>query len=167
MNTQIQTVQVLFPFSTVETQTMELLPVCPVRTDVCPVRIVSNETVTTWHPCGTVEQILVDGTVKTWWPKPTLRDAIYYHQSLVDGVKKGYFEFHKNGAVTSRSYDSQWYWGPTIQGVPMQGTLTHAHSYEDRWVFDECGCDLTPCFCETRPQEADPMFRYSFWTTTE
>ena len=167
MNTQMQTVQILFPFSTVEIQAMEEVPVCPVRRDLCLVRIVANETVTTWSPCGTVEQILVDGTVKTWWPKPSLRDAIFYRKSLGDDVKKGYFEFHKNGAVTSRSYGSQWYWGPTKQGVPVQGTLTHAHSSKDEWIVDECSCDLS-CFCDTRPQdEPDPMFRYSFWTTTE
>ena len=168
MATQMQTVQILFPFSSVEVQAMEEVPVCPVRTDSSPVRICAGAVVTVWNLCGVVQRFFGDGTVKTWWPKPTLADVI-----CDADLKKAYFEFHKNGAVTSRSYDSQWYWGPVKKGVPVSGTLSHAHMcYTGDWVFDDdCRCDCDDscgpnnCVCETRPRdEPDPMFRYSFWT---
>lgn len=152
MTTQIQTVQVLFLYSSVEVATMEMLPVCPIRTDQGPVRI-ESEIVTTWID-GQVIQHLGDGTVKTWYPKPTLADAIAY--------SGGYFEFHKNGAVTSRLQGKPWYWGPSKEGVPMQGTLRRAHKCNEEWVFEDDCCQTDISI--TRPgSEPDPMFRYSFW----
>jgi len=196
MSTQIQTVLVTFPHSSVEVQAMEEIPVCPVRWDKYPVSITSvqhktiwnpvgvvghttpNGTITTWSPCGTVEQVLPDGTMKSWLSKPTLADAIAYPKAVPKGASKNaFFQFHSDGSVTSRSYDTTWYWGPSKKGVPLEGVINRAHKcYTGYWVFDgdsDCFCtqdcrETADCLCETRPPPtADPMMRYSFWTTPE
>ena len=158
MTTQLQTVHITFPNTYVEVQSLEEVPVCPVSYSAAPVRVTSDAK-TTWSPSGTVFQTLADGTSKIWTPRPTMAEAVDYRTT-----KRGFFQFHSNGAVTSRSYGSNWYWGPVKEAKPVNGEIEYSHQCEGDWTFD-CCCGGTFCLCDTRPPRTpDPMFRYSFWS---
>lgn len=176
MTTQRQTVHLWFELSSQNVATLEEIPICPIAFDKSPVRVHTADAVTTWRQPtampGYVEQRPRQaGPVKTWLLKPTLNDAVQHKE-------RGYFQFHSDGAVSFRSEKREFYWGPSRQGVPMEGTIVRSHMCETGdWEFNdrecECAskcCEFTDCVCDTRPPRpaaADPMYRYSFWTTME
>ena len=193
MTTQLQTMHIQFPKSSIEAQGLEECPICPVDWSTAPVRIASKTCITTWNPfssveytcvdgsqmtlppCKTVRQVFTDGAIKTWLAKPTIEDAVKYSSSAPGKTMKcGFFQFHTDGSVESRSYGSTWYWGPSKYGLPHAGTMCRD---TDESVLDDVVCCENPyCLCDSSPPltiipkheaAAEPSMRYSFWTAPE
>ena len=57
-----------------------------------------------------------DGTVKIWYPRPTMADAIAYKDT-----QGGFFQFHRDGSVEAYCYDASYYWSAaTYEAEPLR-----------------------------------------------
>jgi len=145
MQTQLQTVEIHLPNET--TYEVEFAPVAP-----APGKIkVKNDSVTTWSKHH-IQEVLSNGTIKIWRPKPTMADIVTSHN------KGRFVQFFKDGSILMRDGHNS-FWGPTAPRPPVLGIIVHSHvclnGYE---LFN----DESDCFCETRvPLEEQ---RYSFWS---
>jgi hypothetical protein len=119
MKTWLQTVDVHFKNSSKVYHTLELAPVpkggkCSYIND----DVVYNDSVIkiVWEWDGTITQTEKEtGTVKIWYARPTLADAIAYKDG--DG---GFFQFHRDGSVEAYCYDGSYYWSAaTYEAQPL------------------------------------------------
>ena len=119
----VQTVVVEFPFSTARFHTMELRPVLPAYMKRASEQRVIHHSDdgkhTYWYPSGRVTVKCLDGTLKTWYPKPTLEAAI-----KSEGPYRGSFQFHKGGIVTAVYYYEPFYWSGPVEASPPAGPFT-------------------------------------------
>jgi hypothetical protein len=121
MKTWVQTVDVTFKNSSLVFHTLELAPLMPVDAeydDSSSVKYYNNDRSIVWGEDGTITQTEYEcGTVKVWYPRPTLEDAINYKNT--DG---GFFHFKSNGSVEAYCYDAPYYWSPIIYDAePFKG----------------------------------------------
>lgn len=129
----VQTVVVEFPFSTARFHTMELRPVLPpYMKRAAEHRVIHHSHFgkdTYWYPCGRVILRNFDGTLKTWYPKPTLEFAI-----KCPSPYRCSFQFHKGGIVTAVYYDEPFYWSGPLEARPPTGPFTVM--YDDDEMMD-------------------------------
>jgi len=119
MKTWLQTVDVHFKNSSKVYHTLELAPIpkggkCSYIND----DVVYNDSVKkiVWEWDGTITETEKEtGTLKIWYPRPTLADAIAY--VCGDG---GFFQFHRDGSVEAYCYDACYYWSAaTYEAEPL------------------------------------------------
>ena len=123
MKTWLQTVDVHFKNSSKVYHTLELAPLpkgglCSYIKD----DVVYSDSVKkiVWEWDGTITQTDNDsGTVKIWYPRPTLADAIAYKDT--EGNDGGFFQFHRDGSVEAYCYDASYYWSAaTYEAEPLR-----------------------------------------------
>ena len=122
MKTWLQTVDVHFKNSSKVYHTLELAPIpnggkCSYIND----DVVYNDSVKkiVWEWDGTITQTEKEtGTVKIWYPRPTLADAIAYkHTDCIYGNQGSFFQFHRDGSVEAYCYDGSYYWSAATYDV--------------------------------------------------
>ena len=105
-----QTVDIMYPFSSKVFQTMGFCPRLPndlvKHWDITgqAIRIIDDEnSMFTWYPEGTVVKIMADGTTKTWYYRPDLKNAL----TMTPG---GVFTEFGNDYIIARYGDKTYYW---------------------------------------------------------
>jgi hypothetical protein len=108
--THIQTVEILSPYTTLTHYGQELAPVKPDWAVGSGDHEAAQEEgrVVIWWRGGPCDVHLEDGTIKRFWPKPTIADAI---QS--PPTEGSYYRFHGNGTVEQAYNGMHYFWGPT------------------------------------------------------
>jgi hypothetical protein len=123
MKTWLQTVDVHFKNSSTVYHTLELAPVpkgglCSYIKD----DVVYSDSVKkiVWEWDGTITETEKEtGTVKIWYPRPTLADAIAYKDTY--GTHGSFFQFHRDGSVEAYCYDASYYWSAaTYEAEPLR-----------------------------------------------
>ena len=122
MKTWLQTVDVHFKNSSKVYHTLELAPIP--KGDKCSYindDVVYNDSVKkiVWEWDGTITQTEKEtGTVKIWYARPTLADAIAYkHTDCTYGNQGSFFQFHRDGSVEAYCYDGSYYWSAATYEV--------------------------------------------------
>ena len=165
METVRQTVDVQMPGSAMTFQTIEECPYPPQeiidRLRYQPRGIKTADAYYYFYPDGKIEVKAKDGSLKTFWPKPTLRAALEYGKP--DGCacchekKPGFFQFHADGSVTCNAYGGRYYWSAPFKtqpiGVMESGNRLYpygdgicgsgwAFHYDDRDIIvdEDCPC---------------------------
>ena len=90
-----------------------------------------------WYKDRTVKWA-ADGTVLTWWTKPTISDAI---NSLNTG---NYYQFHNDGTVFCRFNGSPYFWSKPHEASCENGTVLNLHICQGDEYFlegEDCYCD--------------------------
>lgn len=129
MKTWLQTVDVTFKNSSLVFHTLELAPLMPldaVYDDNGIVECHSHDRTIVWDEGGVITQTeYASGTVKVWYPRPTLEDAIRYQKT--DG---GFFQFNHDGSVEAYCYDASYYWSPVVyEAQPFDGVQHYNQDY--------------------------------------
>lgn len=88
-----------------------------------------------WYHDGIIIRIEADGTETTWWPVPTMNDAI--NRLPNDGIG---CRFYNNGSVVMQITNTRYYWGPLTSGEPIIGDYFAAPC-----VCDDCYDDESVC----------------------
>lgn len=106
MYTCYQTAVVTFPNTLMKFTTLENIPLLPAHINAGEkgIRIETYAYTTTWGKDGVVTRVYKDGVTKTWWRKPTLKDAITLKDTGI------FIQFHKSGEVTARYNGINYYW---------------------------------------------------------
>jgi len=112
MTTQLQTVKILMPKTSLVICGLEFAPIPPAPV-VAPYlrRIGVDGSTTTWYSDGKIEREYPNGLLKTWWAKPSMAEAV---QAKPFG---SVYQFHSDGSVTSRCCSTVWYWGEPVTGA--------------------------------------------------
>jgi len=131
----LQTVLIHMPFSPYFFNSMEEIPILPTEMQEVAkgllVRQVDEGVTTMWFPSGHVNRYMADGTIRIWYPKPTINDLV------LSPAMSSSFQFHTNGAVTGWYYGAAYYWSPPIESKPVDGPFETAYWHvSDGWVFE-------------------------------
>jgi hypothetical protein len=149
MTTYLQSNTIEFPTSEKTFFGMDLAPICPSAfkaEEGAPFIVMKNQedAIVIWWNNGIIVKGYKDGLTKTWYPKPTLVSALKY--SNVSSNKRAYFEFHKDGSVSSTLESHNYYWSPPLKGTPETGTQVFGYLYDENEYSDEeleqRGCGL-------------------------
>jgi hypothetical protein len=166
--TYLQTVEILYPNTTLVHYGQEPRPVAPEwAQDSSEHEAVQSDTcITVWWRDGLCEVYEPDGTVRRFWPKPTVADAV-----VSPPCDSSYYRFHTNGAVEEIYRGMTYYWGPTtLEKAPAAGdcllkvvnhceepeSFAYFNIYNNRITFAltpdsylyNAGCECTDCFYE-------------------
>lgn len=120
--TYLQTVEVNFPNTTVVHYTMEPAPVAPdwVLYSNTHEAVYSPNQTTIWWKGGPCDVYEPDGTVRRFWPKPTLKDAVAASKDMSN--HRSYYRFHSDGTVEQVFRGVPYFWGlPTLEATPTEG----------------------------------------------
>lgn len=164
--THLQTVEILSPRTTLVHYSQELAPVAPewVLQSEEHEAVEEPGRVVVWWKGGTCDVYLEDGTIKRFWPKPTLTHAVH---SSTNG---SYYRFHRDGTVEQVFEEMNFFWGPTTIEAPAtsrRGLIVYAEVCMNRGFFDIYGnsvefellpgsylasrsCECTNCYFEDR-----------------
>lgn len=118
MLTNKQTVDILLDCSNDAYQVMEYKPTPPfdlhdlIQETGIPAAIKRDEGIYYWYPDGEVRVEMENGTIKTFYPKPTLADAVLYEG------KSAFFEFHTDGSVSALAWNGHYKWSADELGFP-------------------------------------------------
>jgi len=149
MTTYFQSNTIEFSISEKTFFGIELAPICPSAfkaDEGAPFIVMKTQenAVITWWNNGIIVKGYKDGVTKTWYPKPTLITALKY--SNASSNKGAYFEFHKDGSVTSTVEHNNYYWSAPIKGTPETGTQIFGYLYDENEYSDDeleqRGCGL-------------------------
>lgn len=110
-----QTAVVRMPNTQLVFTTLEAMPLLPYG---CvygekEYTIETHSYTTTWGKDGVVNRIYKNGMTKTWWRKPTLKDAITLKDTGI------FIQFHKSGEVTARYNGINYYWSEPREVEPF------------------------------------------------
>jgi hypothetical protein len=113
--TYLQTVEILYPNTTLVHYGQEPRPVAPewVLQSSEPEAIVTSGSATVWWKNGLCEVYEPNGTVRRFWPKPTLADAV-----LLTPCAASYYRFHPDGSVEEIYKGMHYWWGPQNLDAP-------------------------------------------------
>ena len=140
MSSCYQTVEVHMPFSPHIFHSMGIRPIVPPEMEKISkkyaVRNEEGEVLTTWYPNREVIQHFPDETVKIWYEKPTLSDAVNTCKQ-----NSNFIQFHKGGVVTAvikrEGIPLSYYWSVDMVAVPVNGPFeTGYHSESEGWIFE-------------------------------
>jgi hypothetical protein len=139
MTTYFQSITIEFPTSEKTFFGMELAPICPSSLKAeegAPFIVMKNheDAIVIWWNNGIIVKGYKDGLTKTWYPKPTLTTALKY--SNVSSNKGAYFEFHKDGSVTSTVERLNYYWSPPLNGKAETGSQVFGYLYDENEYSD-------------------------------
>jgi len=149
MTSYLQTITVEFPSSQRIFLGMEVSPICPpsYKTEEGAPFIVMRNTencLIIWWNNGIIVKGYPDGLTKTWYPKVSQKDALLF--SIEPTNKKGYFEFHNDGSVSSSIGHINYYWSAPVPGLPETGAQVFGYLYDENEYTDEeleqRGCGL-------------------------
>ena len=137
MSSSFQTVEVHLPFSPLTFHSMDVRPILPdSMLKVAANYAVRNEKegiTTIWYPNTQVIQHYPDNTVKVWYGKPTIGNALN-----MPGHSSHFIQFHKDGAVTTVLTEggSPFYWSAPVAAVAAEGPFERGY-YDDTqgWLF--------------------------------
>jgi hypothetical protein len=140
MTTYLQTITVEIPSTQRTFFSMEYAPVCPpsYKAEEDAPFIIMKDTqgsLIIWWDNGIIIKTSQDGTTKTWYPKATLATALGF--CLQKTNKKAYFEFHKDGSVSSSLGLVNYYWSPQMMGIPEVGEQIFGYLYDQNTYSDE------------------------------
>jgi len=133
MSTYLQTVSVDFPHSEMVFHSMESAPICPSsykpeNNNHFIVMKTTDKSIITWWKNGSIVKVLPNGTIKSWFPKPTLKTAI--EMCLFQKDSGFYIQLHPDSSVTCRFPDGNYYWSATIEGKPEVGEQVFGYDYD-------------------------------------
>ena len=133
MTTYLQTINIDFPCSDMMFHGMELAPICPPsykaeNNNNFIVMKTPDKSIITWWKNGSIVKVLADGTIKTWFPKPTLKSSI--EMSLFQKNSGFCIQHYSDSSVTCRFPDGNYYWSPAIQGSPEVGEQVFGYDYD-------------------------------------
>ena len=149
MTTYFQSNTIEFPTSEKTFFGMELSPICPPEykaEEGAPFIVMKNkeDAVVIWWNNGIIIKGYKDGLTKTWYPKPTLANALKYAKDPSN--KNTYFEFHTDGSVTSTMEHFNYYWSAPCNGEVEIGTQIFGYVYDENEYSDDeleqKGCGL-------------------------
>lgn len=130
VKTTLQTVEIVYSWSTKIFTSIEPVPVPPEGVEKYvgvedEIWVKSSDgTETVWKKDRYVGQNLPDGTIKTWWIKPTYKDAY----ELGKKFWKSSFQFHKDGQVSCTICQINYVWlTNTVEVERIKGE-------EHKWV---------------------------------
>ena len=139
MSSCYQTVDVYMPFSHNTFHSMGVRPILPETmlsiVNEYAVRNEKDRVVTTWYPNTQVIQEFPDETVKIWYGKPTLSDAVLRKPN------SNFIQFHKGGIVTAVLKHKgvlplAYYWSADMPAVPVDGPFETGYDTEGNgWTF--------------------------------
>jgi len=134
---------------------MEPAPALPAMmndsADDCPYHFHDNNKSITWYPGNYIVMVLADGTIKTWYAKPTLNEAVV---SRPTANNYSTYQFFKDGSVTAVYNGEPYYWSAPISVVPQQGPFQWLHEGTD-WLPV-----VTPCCYESDEAAYDSKYHY-------
>ena len=155
--THLQTVEILSPRAELVHFTRELAPVAPewVLQSEDHEAVEEPGRLIVWWKGGACDMYLEDGTIKRFWPKPTLADAVH---SSTDG---SYYRFHSDGTVEQIYKGNNYFWDPTDIEAPAtirRGLIASVEVCENKGFFTIYGArvefDLLPgSYLASRPCE--------------
>jgi hypothetical protein len=98
-----------------------------------------------WDSQGNVEMIMPDGSLKLWYRKVTLKEAITLNKSKT----RTSFQFNSDGSVFAYMGGAPYYW-PAKEAEPILGPFETSDSYDvshGGWIFDsdDLHCDCSAC----------------------
>jgi len=146
MTTYLQTHTIEFPTSEKTFFGIELAPICPStfkEEEGAPFIVMKGtDAITIWWKNGIIIKGGTNGVTKTWYPKPTLASSLHYSWDKAN--KSTYFEFHKDGSVTSTAGGVNYYWSAPIKGKPEVGEQVFGYLYDENEHSDSelDGCNL-------------------------
>jgi hypothetical protein len=152
MSTQLQTVEITMPGSINITYALENYPVCPVQVpkEGSVWLDTPNGDTYMWDEDGAVSILSYGGTQRFFRKKPTIADAVYNKCEYIDSC----FQFFKDGSVRHRLDTRVYWWGPTVDGVPVKGDTPRSYDDEqgpysytnENDEYDECDrCQSRNC----------------------
>lgn len=134
---------------------MEPAPALPPRlnhpVDDRPYHFCDNNTSITWYPGNYTVVVLGDGTIKTWYAKPTLKEAVL-SRSMSNNCST--YQFFKDGSVTAVYNGEPYYWSAPITVLPHHGPFQY---------LDEGGewrPVVTPCCYESDEAAYESKYHY-------
>lgn len=132
--THLQTVEILSPRTTLVHYSQELAPVAPewVLDSDSHEAVQEPDRVVVWWKGGSCDVYLENGTIKRFWPKPTIADAVY---SPEEG---SYYRFHNDGSVEEIYKGMSYFWSPTTIEAPAtsrQGLIAYVEVCENKGAF--------------------------------
>lgn len=151
----IQTVDIRFPNSYVKVQDLEMRPELPddlfelMMKLKIPIQIIrdTDETIFTWEPNGIIDSEYYDGTKKTWWPCPSLNEAVKMStqtcNDCVGTCRQGlFYQFVSQREIFLKWEDRNYVWKKLTPNVP-RNIITGIIGYgvldeeQDSWYFVE------------------------------
>ena len=140
MTTYFQTLTVEFPTSEKTFFSLENAPVHPPSfkaEEGAPFIVMKTDdgSVIIWWNNGIIVKGYTNGITKTWYPKPNIVSALHY--SLNPSNKSTYFEFHKDGSVSSSVNKYNYYWSSPIDGIPESGKQVFGYLYDEQEYSDD------------------------------
>lgn len=160
----IQTVDITFPNSYVKVQSLEMRPELSddlfyIMTKLqIPIQIIrdSDNTIFNWEPNGLIESEYSDGTKKTWWPCPSLNEAVKMStqtcNDCVGTCRQGlFYQFVSQSEIFLKWEGLNYIWKKLSSNVPrniITGTVGYGVLDEDQdtWYFVS---DLNPSTVNT------------------
>ncbi len=148
----IQTVDITFPNSYVKVQNLDMRPELPddlfnimMKLQI-PIQIIrdTDQTIFSWEPTGLVETEYTDGTKKTWWPCPSLNEAIKIStqtcNDCVGTCRQGlFYHFVSNNEVFLKWEGLNYIWKKVSNVSPniVIGTVGYGvlDEEQDTWYF--------------------------------
>jgi hypothetical protein len=165
MTTRLQTVEIIMPGSTNVVLSLERYPICPVCVVVTDTVYLDapNGDVYTWYWNGDASVLSKDGTYRYFWSKPTLKATIYNMYGQYHG---NYTRFFTNGSVENKFDNKCYWWGPTVNGEPVEGTTyelcqkCNGKNCYETCIEDADSCGLCGRVAWTWPRRYDCECRY-------
>lgn len=144
-----ETTVLYLPNAPFNVYSMEVCPTLP--SDIAPVlqedyavrKNKGRNSYIIWYPGGSVVHIMPDKTIKVWYPKPTLNDAVH---SLNTNTRK-MFQFNSDGSVMCFINGIPYYWPASRNKNVEEGPFETGY-YDNRrsqWVFESEECDCCEC----------------------
>ena len=147
MTTFLQTINIDFPNSDLLFHGLEPAPICPPsykpeNNNNFIVMKTIDKSIITWWKNGSIIKVTPDGTIKTWFPKLTLAEAI--KMALSPYNKELYIQFHADSTVTCKFPDGNYYWSASIKGTPELGEQLFGYDYDEDGPEND---DIVPPKC--------------------
>lgn len=162
MSSSFQTVEVHLPFSPLIFHAMGVRPILPKSMlDVASKYAVRNEkdgVTTIWYPNTQVIQHFPDNTVKVWYGKPSILNAL-----TIPGHSSNFIQFHKGGAVTTVITQNgiPFYWSGPVAAPVADGPFERGYNHpSEGWVFSSDEDYVDGC-CNNKDEAYDShYYRY-------
>ncbi len=123
-----------------------------------------------WWKSGVVKRKTASGDWTTWYPKPTIKDAVAYAWNAYSyyepnpQVQRSFFQFHRDGSVSAYCFNDPYFWSTeAVESEPITGSYLGGHMCDDgEWRFyDGCVCD-TP-YSDYDSDERDETYTSYRW----
>ena len=116
--TYLQTVEIEMPGAPFVVHGLEFCPINPAGVK----GLKTNDGSTILWLEGKTVKWAADGTVLTWWEKPTMEEAVNYSND-----QGGSYQFKSDGSIFQKYLDKNYFWSKPMDGCVESGTPINVH----------------------------------------